>query len=39
MCPLKAHIRHLRAMDIVESFKEFNEKYREEQSKPPERES
>ena len=34
--PLKAHIRHLRAMVIVESFKEFKEKYRGELSKPPE---
>ena len=39
MRPLKAHIRHLRAIDIVESFKEFKEKYREEQSKPPEEQS
>ena len=34
--PLKAHIRHLRAMVIVESFKEFKAKYCEEQTKPPE---
>ena len=34
--PLKAHIRHLRAMVIVESFKVFKAKYCEEQTKPPE---
>ena len=34
--PLKAHIRHLRAMVIVRSFREFKEKYCEERRKPPE---
>ena len=33
--PLKAHIRHLRAMVIVESFKVFKAKYCDEQTKPP----
>ena len=34
--PLKAHIRQLRAMVTVKSFREFKEKYCEEQRKPPE---